>query len=205
MPRSAVAPRAALTFAPATPDRWADLETLFGANGACAGCWCMWWRLARSQFQKNAGAANKRAFKRLVESGAEPGVLAYAGRIAVGWCAIEPKAAYPSLARSKTKNIDDRPAWAVTCFFINKTHRGAGLSRRLLEAAVAQARKRGAMLVEGYPLDARRRGKDGDTQKRAMDFDSFMGTADVFRRAGFVEAARPTPGRPVMRLQLGAR
>jgi hypothetical protein len=30
---------------PLTRERWPDFETLFGATGACAGCWCMRLRL----------------------------------------------------------------------------------------------------------------------------------------------------------------
>lgn len=182
-----------LTFAPATQDRWDDIETLFGPRGACAGCWCMWWRLSRADFKANAGERNKRAFRKLVASGAVPGVLAYDGDAPVGWCAVEPKEAYASLARSRTKSVDDKPCWSVTCFFVARTHRQQGLSLPLLEAAVAQAKARGATLVEGYPID---------TDKRAMDFSSFMGTAQVFARAGFAEAARPSPTRPIMRKAL---
>src|ERR1700732_3862279 len=34
-----------LSVYPLTPDHWDDFEVLFGPRGACAGCWCMWWRL----------------------------------------------------------------------------------------------------------------------------------------------------------------
>jgi hypothetical protein len=34
-----------LAFHPLTPERWHDLEQLFGTRGACGGCWCMWWRV----------------------------------------------------------------------------------------------------------------------------------------------------------------
>jgi GNAT superfamily N-acetyltransferase len=182
-----------LAFRPATPDRWADIEALFGPRGAMAGCWCMWWRLARSEFQKNAGAGNRRAFKKIVERGDVPGILAYDGARPVGWCAVQPKESYPSLARSRTKTVDDRPAWAVTCFFVAKDYRGKGISQALLRAAVAHARGRGAKLIEGYPID---------TAQKAMDFSSFMGTARVFAAAGFAEAARPSPNRPIMRRDL---
>jgi hypothetical protein len=47
-----------LGFQPVTPDRWQDLEVLFGKNGAYSGCWCMWWRETRSQFGKQAGQGN---------------------------------------------------------------------------------------------------------------------------------------------------
>ncbi len=191
MPRKS---KSGLTFAPATPDRWDDIEALFGPRGACAGCWCMWWRLTRAEFQKNAGQGNRRAFKKLVEGGAVPGVLAYDGDAPVGWCAVEPKQAYPSLLRSKAKMVDEQPCWSVPCFFVAKSHRGQGLSAALLAAAVKHARAQGATLVEGYPID---------TDKRAMDFSSFVGAARIFRDAGFAEAARPSPSRPVMRRKIG--
>jgi GNAT superfamily N-acetyltransferase len=34
-----------LTIRPLTPARWRALEDLFGKNGACNGCWCMYWRV----------------------------------------------------------------------------------------------------------------------------------------------------------------
>ena len=46
---------------PLTPQRWADLERLFGANGACGGCWCMWWRLKRPEFDAGKGEGNRAA------------------------------------------------------------------------------------------------------------------------------------------------
>lgn len=182
-----------LTFAPATQDRWDDIESLFGPRGACAGCWCMWWRLSRAAFRANAGDGNKRAFKKIVTGGAVPGVLAYDGGVPVGWCAVEPKEAYASLLRSKAKTVDDRPCWSVPCFFVAKSHRGRGVSAALLDAAVKHARANGATLIEGYPID---------TDRKAMDFSAFVGAAQVFRDAGFTEAARPSPSRPVMRLAL---
>lgn len=191
MPRKA-GPK--LTFAPATPDRWDDIETLFGPRGACAGCWCMWWRLSRAAFKSGAGQGNRRAFKKLVEGGAVPGLLAYDGDQPVGWCAVEPKQAYASLLRSKAKTVDDRPCWSVTCFFVAKSHRNQGVSFALLQAAVKHARANGAALIEGYPID---------TDKKAMDFSSFMGAAQTFKAAGFAEAARPSPSRPVMRRKTG--
>ena len=186
--------RPKLSFAAATPDRWDDIERLFGPRGAMAGCWCMWWRLSRADFKKGAGAGNRRAFKRIVDKGEAPGILAYQAGEPVGWCAVAPKADFASLDRSRTKRVDDAPTdpatWAVTCFFIPRRHRGKGLSEALLKQAVIFARKRGARMIEGYPID---------TGKQAMDFTSFMGTASVFRRCGFGEASRPAPNRPVMR------
>jgi hypothetical protein len=62
---------------PLTPERWPDFERLFGPNGACAGCWCMWWRLPRKAFDAGAGEGNRTAFRAIVETGPRPGLLAY--------------------------------------------------------------------------------------------------------------------------------
>src|SRR5207253_8997411 len=62
-----------------TPERWPDLRRLFGANGACGGCWCMWWKLPRRDFVRGKGAGNERELRAIVRSGAAPGLLAYEG------------------------------------------------------------------------------------------------------------------------------
>jgi hypothetical protein len=101
-----------LQFHPVTPDRWKDFEKLFGSNGACAGCWCMWWRLSRSEFSRKQYAANKRAIKKIIMAGQKPGILAYADGKPIGWCAMAPREAYSSLERSNVlKRVDDSPVW----------------------------------------------------------------------------------------------
>src|SRR3989441_10443832 len=96
-----------------------DLVTLFGKNGACAGCWCMWWRSPRWQWVKGKGEGNKRAMRKLVKDGAVTGLLAYADGAPVGWCAIAPRTDYPRLANSRTlKPVDDQAVWSITCFFV---------------------------------------------------------------------------------------
>ena len=81
-----------MEFQPLTPYRWRDLEALFGPRGACGGCWCMWWRLRPKDYKAQKGAANRQAFRELVAAGPPPGLLAYDGGRAVGWCAVGPSA-----------------------------------------------------------------------------------------------------------------
>ena len=50
-------------------DRWNDFETLFGEKGAYGGCWCMWWRISRKEFEQQQGDGNRRAMQQLVASG----------------------------------------------------------------------------------------------------------------------------------------
>lgn len=182
----------ALEFYPLTSDRWMDFERLFGKNGACGGCWCMWWRLKRSEFAERAGQKNKRMMKRIVDSGEIPGLLAYVNRNPVGWCSVSPREAYPVLERSPTlKKIDDKPAWSVVCFFLTRGYRRKGLMASLLKAAVEYAEKNGAKIVEGYPIDPKNRPMSGS--------EGFTGVISAFRKVGFVEVLRRSPSRPIMR------
>jgi GNAT superfamily N-acetyltransferase len=187
-----VAQLAPLKFHPVTPDRWKHFEKLFGPNGACAGCWCMWWRLSRMEFSKKHYAGNKRAIKKIIMAGQEPGILAYASGQPIGWCAIGPRETYPSLERSSVlQRVDDSPVWSVTCFYVARGHRHQGLAGQLLKAAIQFARQRGAKIVEGYPIDS------GGEKKNTVSV--FTGLASSFVEAGFVEAERRAPTRPIMR------
>jgi len=141
-----------LTFVPLTPARWADFENLFGERGACGGCWCMWWHRTRAEFEESKGEANRRAMCARVSGGEEPGILAYAGRTPVGWCAIGPRDGYPAIVASRAlRQVPGDDVWSVTCFFVHRTYRGTGISVVLLRAAIEHARKHGARVIEGYP------------------------------------------------------
>jgi GNAT superfamily N-acetyltransferase len=181
-----------LTFAPLTPDRWPDLEALFGPRGACGGCWCMWWRLPRSQWDRHKGDGNRRALRKLVRSGRTPGILAYDREQPAGWCAVEPRESYPVLDRSRVlARVDDRPVWSITCLFVKRGYRRKGVGTALLKAAVKHARAHGARCVEGYPSEPR--------SGRLPDAFAFTGTVSGFKKAGFKEVARRSPTRPIMR------
>ena len=181
-----------LRFRELTPDRWSDLEQLFGERGACGGCWCMWWRLNRSTFNQQKGDKNKAAFKAVVDSGDTPGILAYSNGTPIGWCGIAPRETYPALERSRVlKRIDDKPVWSVVCLFIARPYRRKGVSVELLRAAAEYARKRGGRIVEGYPVEPRK--------NEMPDAFAWTGLASAFLRAGFVECERRSETRPIMR------
>ena len=140
-----------------TPDRWSDFEELFGVRGACGGCWCMWWRRKRSEFEKHKGAGNKRAMKKIVDSGEVPGLLAYLDGRPVAWCALAPRESYPVLEGSRVlARVDDRPVWSVVCLFVARPWRRKGVSAKFLRAAARYAFKHGARIVEGYPVEPRK-------------------------------------------------
>jgi len=188
-------PERPVTVRPLTPARWPDLEALFGARGACAGCWCMFWRQTQSEFLRLKGEGNRRSFRQLVESGANPGLIAYAGRTPVGWCALAPREDYTRLERSRIlAPVDDTPVWSVVCFFVARQHRRRGITTALLRAAGEYAKRRGARILEGYPVEP--------AKGPVPDVFVYTGIASAFRAAGFEEAARRSKTRPIMRLAL---
>jgi GNAT superfamily N-acetyltransferase len=183
------------TFHPLTPDLWADFEHLFGPGGACGGCWCMFWKLRGKAFGENTGEPTRQMQKSVVDSGTIPGLLAFEGDQPVGWIAVEPRSAYPKLAHSRIlKPVDDADVWSVTCFFVTKTVRRQGLTVELLKAAVEYVKEQGGKILEGYPVE---------TKKDMPAPFIYIGTAAAFRKAGFVEVARRSETRPIMRFFIG--
>ncbi len=182
-------------FKPLTPKQWPDFETLFGPRGACCGCWCMYWRLPRTQYNEQSGELNKRNMKALVEAGEVPGILAYDGAEPVGWCSFGPREGFPTLARSRVlKPVDERPVWSVVCFFIARKQRHKGFTVQLLQAAIEYARSSGAQILEGYPVEP----KAG----QAPDVFVYTGLFSAFKQAGFSEVLRRSETRPIMRYML---
>jgi GNAT superfamily N-acetyltransferase len=187
-------------YHPLTPERWGDLETLFGPNGAYSGCWCMWWRLRGPDWKANRGESNRQALKSEVDAGEHAGVLAYEAGQPVGWCAVAPRDAYLRLREERVrifKKVDNLPVWTITCFFVNRHHRRKGLTLGLVKAAVEYAVANGATIVEGYPVDP------GDG--RVSSASAYTGLLSTFHKAGFVEVVRRHDTRPIMRYFAGAR
>lgn len=185
-----------LTFRPLTSKLWTDFEHLFGPRGACGGCWCMFWKLRGIAFDENTGEPTRQMQKSIVDSGIVPGLLAYTGNSPVGWIAVELRQAYPKLAHSRIlKPVDDAEVWSVTCFFVEKRGRRQGVTVELLKAAMDFVREQGGKIVEGYPVDAKK-----DMPAPFV----YTGTAAAFQKAGFVEVARRSETRPIMRYYIEA-
>jgi GNAT superfamily N-acetyltransferase len=181
-----------LEFYTVTPELWQDLQTLFGERGAYGNCWCMWWRLSRSEFDKRTGREKRQALKTIIDTGEVPGILAYADNQPIAWCSVAPRESFPSLERSRTlKRVDDRPVWSIVCFFVAKPFRRQGMMVRLLITAIDYAREHGAKILEGYPVEAR--------SDKIPDVSSFTGIMSAFVEAGFVEVERRSEHRPIMR------
>ncbi len=182
---------------PVSPERWADLETLFGPAGAYGGCWCMWFRVRRKEFESSGGRRNKAALKAIVDSGEPPGLLAYVDGEPAGWVSLDPREKFAHLEHSRTlRRIDAQPVWSITCFVIGRRFRRRGLMSALLHAAIEYARERGAQIIEAYPVEP---------EGGLKGYAGYTGIASTFRKAGFVEAARASNGRAIVRYYIPAQ
>lgn len=178
---------------PLSAANFADWETLLGE--ACGGCWCMASRLHREAFDGGTGEANRRAFRALVDAGRTPGLLAYDDGAPVGWISVEPREAFPALDVSPTAaRVDDRPVWSITCLYVRPDRRRGGLSSRLVAAACDHARRNGATCVESYPVVP-----EGGP---IADDAAWVGPRATYAKSGFVEVARRSPTRAVMRFEV---
>jgi GNAT superfamily N-acetyltransferase len=172
--------------------RWEDFELLFGERGACGGCWCMSWRLKKSEFELGKGEPNKLSMKNLVYRGKPVGVLAYADDSPIGWCAIAPREVYKRLESSRVlKRIDEEPVWSITCLFIEKNFRRKGISTELIKGAIEYAKSHGVDIIEAYPVVP--------YDKNVPDAFLWTGTPLAFETAGFIEAARRSKWKSIMR------
>ncbi len=155
----------------------------------------MYMRLSLAEFMRGKGDGNRRALRARVAK-RPPGLLAYAGDEPVAWVAVAPRVEYARLANSRVlAPVEGERVWSAPCFYVKASHRGAGLSGALLEAAAAFAAKHGAGALEGYPSVNR-----GERQPAAFVWTGFEST---FRRAGFREIARRSPTRPILRRTFG--
>ena len=177
-----------LRVRPLTPDLWPSLVDLFGEKGACNGCWCMYWRIG-SEYKRLPNEANKRAFHKVVKNGPPPGLLAFEGDLAVGWCQLTPRSSLPWLEKApRLRPVDELPVWSISCFAVRKGYRKQGVTAALIHEAVRVAKKAGAPALEAYPLDA-----------KLTPSSSGTGYVTTFLRAGFQIVARQVAPRPIVR------
>ena len=180
-----------LIVRPLTFELWPALEDLFGKSGACNGCWCMYWRVGAA-YRKGPRDKNKAAFREIVKRGPPPGLIAFDGDVAVGWCQLTPRDALPWLDRAwRLKRVDELPVWSLSCFYVRIGYRRQGVTSQLIAAALKAAKQAKAPALEAYPLD-----------ERETPSASGTGYMATFERAGFRTIACHVPARPIMRHDL---
>jgi GNAT superfamily N-acetyltransferase len=181
-----------------TPELWPALEKLFGSNGACGGCWCQSWRIAKGEHWEDVkGALAKERLHAGVSAGSTRGVLAFVGDTPVGWCNFGPRLTYPRLERARTlKCTDADQVWSVTCFYVARRNREQGVATALLGHALRAMKKLKVKIVEAYPSKP---DKDG----RYVATFAWTGTQSLFQKAGFEVVGNPDGGKQRVRKCLG--
>jgi len=185
-----------LRFEPLTYGNWGSFEQLFGPRGACGNCWCMFYRLPKTDFQEGKFEdGNKLAMKEIVWNNRPVGILAFYEDQAIGWCAFAPREDFIKLSKSRVhKPIDELKVWSIPCMFIRKDFRKSGVSVALIKGVIDYAGKNGIKVIEAYPTIP--------TTDRLPDSFAWIGLYKSFERAGFKIADRTSANRPMVRFYI---
>ena len=186
-----------ITFEPLTKKNWDNFVQLFGNNGACGNCWCMYYRLNKSDFREGKAVdGNKDAMKEIVWEGKPAGILGLYEGQAIAWCAFAPREDFIKLEKSRVhKRIDNEAVWSIPCFFINKNFRKHGISVELLKGVIRYARENGIKIIEAYPTIP--------TTEKLPDSFAWIGLYKSFERAGFEIVDQTSKNRPMVRYYIG--
>jgi hypothetical protein len=158
-----------LSIHPVTKDLWPDLERLFGKQGACNGCWCMYWRIG-PDYHKRDRLLNKDDLRRIISSNRPSGLLAFLDDVPVGWCQLTRRQDLSWLIKNGYGNFNNGSnVWCISCFYIK-----TGITLALIRA--------GADLLEAYPRKSP---------------NSYTGYPSTFSKAGFKIAGEAKYGRTI--------
>ena len=182
-----------LTVEPLTRKNWGKFIQLFGEKGACGNCWCMYYRLRKTDFYEGKSEdGNKNALKEIVWQDKPTGMLGFYEDEAIAWCAFAPREDFMKLENSRAhKRIDDKAVWSIPCFFIRKEFRRNGVSVALLKGVIQYAKENGIKIIEAYPTIP--------TQAKLPDSFAWIGLYKSFERAGFEIVDRTSKNRPMVR------
>jgi GNAT superfamily N-acetyltransferase len=193
-----------ITVVPANEARWEDLQAVFGTRGYASRCQCQWFKIGHADWTP-VPVEDRRFRLRMQTDCGHPGSSTTSGLVAyldgepVGWCAVEPRTAYPRLPparvawKARREDRNDDSVWAVTCFLTRAGYRRQGVSRALARDAVAFALERGARAIEGYPMITH-------PGEEITWGEVHVGSRSIFADAGFTEVSHPTLRRVVMRI-----
>jgi GNAT superfamily N-acetyltransferase len=170
---------------------WPDFAALVERhNGVWGGCWCMEFHAEGAE-----RSTRRREMKACrVREGAAHAALVYAVRAAgtdapgsdtaaveacVGWCQFGSPAELPRIKhkRAYEADLERLPDWRITCFFVDKAHRGQGVASAALDGALGEIARLGGGVVESYP-------EHGAGRKVSSSF-LHNGSVSLFERHGF--------------------
>lgn len=162
-------------------DDWARFfdHDAFAGNPDWASCYCLEPHLPATDDNLELPWREARAamVERLRNGGAF-GYLAYVDGRPAGWVNASPRSSYGLYRTVDPDGPDPATVIGVSCFIIAPPYRRHGVATRLLDEVIADATRRGAQWIEGYP-----RNNPEDT-----DSAHFRGPRDLFISRGFAPA-----------------
>jgi hypothetical protein len=179
---------------PLTPETWDDFAALVETNnGVWGGCWCIGFH-PEGTTEASTATGNRDAKRAHVDSGTVHQVLVYRGEECVGWIQYGPPAEVATIKNPKAyeKDLVALPDWRIGCVFTGSRHRGSGVARAGLAAAMRAIADAGGGVVEAYPEQLEGRGP----QRGAY---LHTGPETLFEEFGFVRDRRIAKWRWVMR------
>ncbi len=165
------------TIRPLDASTWdAFAELVERNNGIFGGCWCIGYHPECGQ-----KGISHRAVKedRVRTDRAHAALVLDADGAAQGWCQYGSPEELSGI-KHKREYLKDAPAspdWRITCFYVDKRHRGQGIARAALEGALDQIARAGGGLVEAIP--------EVTTGRKAHGHFLFSATVELFEQCGF--------------------
>jgi GNAT superfamily N-acetyltransferase len=166
------------TTRPLDASTWdAFAELVERNNGVFGGCWCIGFHPERGQ----KGLDRRRAVKedRVRTDRAHAALVLDENGAAQGWCQYGSPDELPGIKhrREYEKDAPPRPDWRITCFYVDKKHRGQGIARAGLEGALDQIARAGGGRVEAI--------SEVTTGREAAGRFLFSATVELFEQNGF--------------------
>jgi GNAT superfamily N-acetyltransferase len=165
------------TTRPLDASTWdAFAELVERNNGVYGGCWCIGYHPECGQRELNYRAVKE---DRVRTGRAHAALVFDECGAAQGWCQYGSIEELPNIKhkREYDKEAPPAPDWRITCIFVDKRHRGQGIARTALEAALVLIARAGGGLVEAIP--------EVTTGRAAQGRFLFSATVELFEQYGF--------------------
>ncbi len=145
-------------------------------NGIFGGCWCIGFHPECGQ----QGIDHRTVKEERVRTGrAHAALVLDEYGVAQGWCQYGSPEELSNIKHRRRYDQDPPPLpdWRVTCFYVDRKHRGDGIARTALEGALVQIAERGGGFVEAIP--------EVTVGREAQGRFLFSTTVELFEQYGF--------------------
>ncbi len=190
----------ALRTAPLDASTWPDFAALVERNnGVWGGCWCMGFHSEGVNDRERTPERNRADKECRVAEGRAHAALVFDGDTCVGWCQFGSPDELPRIKsrRAYEAEATELPQWRITCFYVDKGHRGEGIASAALAGALKEIALLGGGTVESFPEDVEGRKVSGSFLHNA--------TLALFEQQGFERMRRIGKNRWVVRRVVRAR